>query len=284
VIEVVLLDAGPLGLVTSGGWGVKMHGDDCSDLPLFHGPHIRQIRFERALECLDLRTAAEAAPEEWKAAVEEMAVVLEHAGSPVRAKVEDLVRCRREAWPRAVERVWQRLIGLNLDGRGIPGTYGGEVAAAFLLRAGETKRAHRSLRRHLHHHPRDVRGWELLASFEPVRAAARCGFHGGPLLDTAGELIDLVCEDGLQPVEHWLLSYAWLTRQLRLDEIRDALDAEHMLAVAPFAVPGDARAFAWYLLDAGGQRYVGPSVGVIEARQRLQRISEVAFRRYLGRV
>jgi len=191
-----------------------MHGNDCNDLPLFNGPHIRQIRFERALECLDLRTAVEAAPEEWKAAVEEMAVVLEQAGRPVRA----------------------------------------------------------------------VRGWELLAIFEPVRAAARCGFHGGPLLDTAGELIDLVCEDGLQPVEHWLLNYAWFTRQLRLDDIRDALDAEDMLAVAPFAVPGDARAFAWYLLDAGGQRYVGPSVGVIEARQRLQRISEVAFRRYLARV
>ena len=127
-------------------------------------------------------------------------------------------------------------------------------------------------------------GWELLVSFEPVRAAARCGFHGGPLLDAAGELIDLVSEDGLQPVERWLLNYAWFARQVHLDEIRDALDAEHMLAVAPLAVPRDARAFAWYLLDAGGQRYVGRSVGVIEARQRLQRISEVAFRRYLARV
>ena len=261
-----------------------MHGDDSSDLPLFHGPHIRQIRFERALEGLDLRTAVEAAPEEWKVVVEELALVLEQAGSPVRADVEDLVRCRRDAWPATVERAWQRLIGLNLDGRGIPGTYNGELAAAFLLRAGETERAHRSLRRHLYHHPRDLRGWELLVNFEPVRAAARCGFHGGPLLDAAGELIDLVCEDGLQPVERWLLNYAWLARQLQLDEIRDALDAEHMLAVAPFAVPGDARAFAWYLLDAGGQRYVGRSVGVIEARQRLQRISEAAFRRYLARV
>ena len=76
----------------------------------------------------------------------------------------------------------------------------------------------------------------------------------------------------------------WLARQLQLDEIRDALDAENMLAVAPFVVPADARAFAWYLLDAGGQRYVGRSVGVIAARQRLQRISEAAFRRYLIRV
>jgi hypothetical protein len=261
-----------------------MHGDDSSELPLFHGPHIRQIRFERALECLDLRTAVEAAPAEWKAAVEEMAAVLERAGSPVRAAVGDLVRCRRDAWPAAVERTWQRLIGLNLDARGIPGTYGGEVAAAFLLRAGEPERAHRSLQRHLHHHPRDVRGWKLLANFEPVRGAARCGFHGGALLDAAGELIDLVCEDGQQPVERWLLTYAWFAQQVSLDEIRDALAAEHMLAVAPLAVPGDARAFAWYLLDAGGERYVGRSVGVIEARQRLQRISEAAFRRYLARV
>ena len=43
-------------------------------------------------------------------------------------------------------------------------------------------------------------------------------------------------------------------------------------------------AFAWYLLDAGGRRYVGESVGVIEARKRLRQISPAACRRYLARV
>jgi len=261
-----------------------MNSGDSGDLPLFQGSHIPQIRFERALDRLDFRAAATDAPEPWKTAVAEMAAVLERAGSKTRIDVEALVRCRRDGWPGAIERAWQRLIGLALDGRGIPGAHGGELAAAFLLRGGERERARTSLIRHLRCHPRDVRGWELFVSFEPVRAAARCGFHGGPLLDAAGDLIDFVGEDGLRPVETWLLSYAWFGHHVDLDEIRHALDAEHMLPRPPLAVPGDARAFAWYLLDAGAQRYVGQSVGVIEARRRLQSISNAAFRRYLARV
>jgi hypothetical protein len=175
-------------------------------------------------------------------------------------------------------------MGLSLNGRGVPGTYAGELATAFLLRAGETERARASLRRHLRYHPRDPRGWELVTHFEPVRGAARCGFHGGALLDAAGDLIDLVREDGALPVERWLLPYAWFRHHIDLDEIRDALDAENLLARPPLVLPGDARAFAWYLLDAGGRRYVGESVGVIEARKRLQRISAAAFQRYLARV
>ncbi len=262
----------------------RMNGDDPGDLPLFHGAHIPRIRFEHALDRLDLRAATADAPGPWKVAVAEMAGVLEQGGSPARTSVEALVRCRCDGWPAAVERTWQRLIGLALDGRGIPGSHGEELAAAFLLRGGERERARTSLIRHLRYHPRDERGWELLAGFEPVCAAALCGFHGGRLLDAAGDLIDLVREDDLSPVEPWLLSYAWFRRHVDLDEIRHALDAEHMLARPPLAVPGDARAFAWYLLDAGGQRYVGQSLGVIEARRRLQSISDAAFRRYLGRV
>ncbi len=261
-----------------------MSDSGSDDLPLFHGPHIPRIRFEQALDRLDLRAAIATAPQPWQAAVEAMGAVLDQAGSPARIDAEALARCRRDGWPASLERTWQRLMGLSLDGRGVPGTYAGELAAAFLLRAGESDRARTSLQRHLHYHPRDPRGWELLAHFEPVRGAARCGFHGGPLLDAAGDLIDLVREDGLLPVQRWLLPYAWFARHIDLDEIRDALDAEHLLARPPLALPGDARAFAWYLLDAGGRRYVGESVGVIEARKRLQRISTAAFQRYLARV
>jgi len=261
-----------------------MDSGDSGDLPLFHGPHIPQIRFERALERLDLRAAAIDAPEPWNVAVAEMAAVLERAGGGARLDVEDLTRCRRDGWPAAVERTWQRLMGRALDGRGVPGTHAGELAAAFLLRGGERERARTSLLRHLRYHPRDVRAWELFTAFDPVRAAARCGFHGGPLCEAAGDLIDLVREDGLRPVERWLLSYAWFGGHVDLDEIRHALAAERMLPRPPLAVPGDARAFAWYLLDAGGQRYVGQSVGVIEARRRLQSISDAAFRRYLARL
>jgi hypothetical protein len=261
-----------------------MSGSGADDLPLFHGPHIPRIRFELALDRLDLHAAVAMAPQRWQAAVEALAAVVDRAGTPARIDVEALARCRCDGWPAVLEQTWQRLMGRSLDGRGVPGTYGGELAAAFLLRADERTRARDSLHRHLQYHPRDSRGWQLLTSFEPVRGAARCGFHGGPLLDAAGDLIDLVREDGLLPAERWLLPYAWFTHRIDLDEMRDALEAEHLLARPPLVLPGDARAFAWYLLDAGGRRYVGQSVGVIEARKRLQQISAAAFRRYLARV
>ncbi len=159
------------------------------DLPLFHGPHIPRIRFEQALDRLDLRAAMAVAPQPWQAAVEELAAVLDQAGSPARIDADVLARCRHDGWPASLERTWQRLMGLRLDGRGVPGSYGGELAAAFLLRAGESDRAQASVQRHLHYHPRDTRGWELLAHFEPVRGAARCGFHGGPALAAALRLV-----------------------------------------------------------------------------------------------
>jgi hypothetical protein len=258
-------------------------GDE-RDLPLFHGPHIPRIRFERALERLDLRRAAEDAPVEWRAAVDELAAAAEIGGRHGRAKVEALALLCRDGWPTPLERAWQRLVGRALDGTGIPGTHGGEPAAAFLLRGGEQARARGSLDRHLRRHPRDVHAWELLARFDPVRGAVRCGFHGGPLLDAAGDVIDLVREDEVEPAARWLLCYAWFAQRVGLEEIRSALEAEGMLSAPPLAVPNDATAFAWYLLDAGGQRYVGRSVGVVEARQRLKRINEPAFRRYLARI
>jgi len=258
-------------------------GDDLSDLPLFTGPHIPKLRFERALDRLDLGAALADAPEAWRDAVAEMAAVLEEKG-PARSKLEKLVRCRRKGWPDLLERTWQRLLGRCLDARGIPGVLDREPAAAFLLRGGERERAWRSVRRHLDHHPRDPQGWALLAHFEPVLGAARCAFHGGPVLDVADHLVEMVMEDELEPVGPWLLSYGWFSRDLGLDDIARALTADGTLTRPPLPVPGDARAFAWYLLDAGG-RSLGPdSPGVVEARQRLQRISRVAFRRYLARV
>jgi len=54
-------------------------GDD-SDLPLFTGPHIPRIRFERALERLDFRAAAPDAPREWRSAVEGLAAAVDRVG------------------------------------------------------------------------------------------------------------------------------------------------------------------------------------------------------------
>jgi hypothetical protein len=257
--------------------------DDPGDpgLPLFYGPHVPRIRFEQALDRLDLGVASRDVPAEWRGALEAMTAAAALRGRP---RIAALAGVARAGWPASLERTWQRLMGRALDGTGIPATHDGEPAAAFLLRGGERDRAERSLQHHLERHPRDPCAWELWAHFDPVLGAVRCGFHGGPLLDAAGELIDVAREDEVEPVARWLLCYAWFARRIDLDDVRRALDAERMLVSPPLAVPNDARAFAWYMLDAGGRRYVGQSVGVIEARARLQRISAAAFRRYLARV
>jgi hypothetical protein len=103
------------------------------------------------------------------------------------------------------------------------------------------------------------------------------------LEEKAGRAIDLVEEDELEPVGPWLLPYGWFSGDITLRDIALALEAEGLLSTPPLPVPGDARAFAWYLLDAGGRRFSSESVGVVEARARLQRISPVAFRRYLAK-
>jgi hypothetical protein len=257
--------------------------DDDSSLPLFSGPHLARFRFEKALDRLDLAAAVEDAPPEWRDDVARMAGVLK-GRSPARVDLDALLRCRQPTWPPVLETTWQRLVGRRLDAHGIPRTLDGEPAAAFLLRGGEEARAEQSLRRHLSHHRRDVRAWELMARFAPALGAARCAFHGGPVLDAAGRILDLIREDEIEPPGPWLLPYAWLTRDVDLGDIRDALEAEAVLSRPPLTIPGDARAFAWYLLDAGGRPFGRDSVGVVEARERLQRISPVAFRRYLARI
>jgi hypothetical protein len=256
---------------------------DEADLPLFSGPHLPRIRFARALDRLDLRGALADAPAEWRDAVEALTMAV-GSGWPARAELQRLLACRRQDWPGDLERAWQRLVGRCLDARGIPGSLDGEPAAAFLLRGGERERAERSIRRHLARHPRDAAAWQLLAEFDPLRGAARCAFHGGQVIEAAGPLLDLIAEDEHERPGPWLLSYAWFERAVDLDEIARALAAEAMLTRPPLLMPGDAHAFAWYLLDARGRPLGRDSVGVREARERLQRISPAAFRRYLARV
>ena len=261
-----------------------MSADD-DDLPLFSGPHIPMVRFRNALERLDMRAACADAPAQWQEHIARMADVLEVRGGIARAPLEGLLACRCAGWPPELDRAWQRLVGRRLNAGPVPGTVNGELAAAFLLRGGERDRARASLERHLSHKPRDWHGWQLLAHFEPVRAAARCAFHGGPVLESlVGDLLDRMSDDEVEPPASWLLSYAWFADAVTLAEIESALAAEHMLADLPLPVGGDGRAFAWYLLDAGGRPFSPASVGVIEARQRLSAISRSAFRRYLARV
>jgi len=255
-----------------------------SQLPLFHGPHVPDIRFRNALARLDFHAALADCPEQWRDALRDMAEAWSPEGKPGRPDQERLLRARQSGWPDIFERTWQRLVGRCLDSHGIPGVLDGMPAAVFLLRAGERERARRSLDRHLASHPHDWRAWATLIHFEPVRGAVRCGFHDGPVLEKAGDLIDMVQEDELDPVGPWLLSYGWFTGQVSLDEISSALAAEGTFARPPLPLRNDARAFAWYLLDARGRPFGPKSVGVIEARVRLQAISPPSFLRYLRKV
>jgi hypothetical protein len=256
--------------------------DDSGDLPLFSGGHIPRIRFERALERLDFEAALLDAAAEWRDAVAVMRDAVGASGI-AGADLAALRRVHAAGWPAPLERAWLRVVGRHLDAHGVPGVLDGELAAAFLLRAGERERAESSVRRHLSYHPCDARGWRILAEFEPLRAAARCAFHGGPVLDVAGELLDAISEDEVSPVGDWLLAYAWFARAVGLDDLAAALWAEGILAAPPMPMPGDGRAFTWFLLDAGG-RPLGPgSKGVVAARERLQRVSPVAYKRYLRR-
>jgi len=253
-------------------------------LSLFEGPHLRQVRFERALDRLDLGAAAADAPPEWQPAVAALADVVHDRVPRDPAHLERLVAARRPGWPAAVERAWQRLVGRRLDASGVPAVLDGEPAAAFLLRGGEPERARGSLRRHLRRRPRDAGAWRLFAGFEPVLGAVRCAFHGGPVLPAVDHLVDLLGEDEVEPVERWLLPYAWLAHEIGLEDVRSALEAERRLENAPIPLPGDAAAFAWYLLVARGQRLTSGACGVIEARTHLRDVSRAAFRRYLARV
>jgi len=250
-----------------------------TDLPLFDGPHVPRVRFRNAMARLDLWGALADCPTRWRGVLQAMA----RAWAPRDGGAcdrEALIDCRRADWPEEIEQAWQLAVGRSLDSEKIPAVAGGEPAAAFLLRAGEREEARVSLERHLAARPRDWSGWALMAELKPIRGAARCGFHGGPVLEAAGDIVDLVEDDGLEPVAEWILPYAWFVGALSMVEIQKAVSAE--VGVDPPAVTiGDARAFAWYLCAATVPSFAGESLPVLRARQRLKSISPVAFQRSL---
>jgi hypothetical protein len=72
--------------------------DADATLPLFEGAHIPRIRFENALERLDLRAALADAPAALREAVAAMAAAVGDKG-PAHADLDALVRCRSADWP-----------------------------------------------------------------------------------------------------------------------------------------------------------------------------------------
>jgi hypothetical protein len=250
--------------------------DDDLTLSLFDGSHIPRLRFERALAGLDLEAALADAPAACRAPLLEMRAALGQR-SIADGDLDALVRCRRKNWPAEIERTWQRLVGLRLAASSVPGTLDGEPAGAFLRRGGDHDAARQALERHLRTSPRDVGVWEVLAAYDPIRSAARCAFHGGPVLEQlVGTLLDAIEEDELQPAAPWLLVFAWFDHQLALPDLAAALEAEG-LNEAPAPTAGDARAFAWHVVQAGA----GTST---DTRRVLKQISPAAFRRYLARI
>lgn len=262
------------------------HSDmrDTDTLDLFSGPHVPRVRFERALKVLDFQRAVADAPPEWRDAVQALADAWGHERTP--DALEALVRARREGWADAVEEAWQQAVGICLDQTGIPRVLNGEPAAAYLLRGGAEDRARTSIRRHLRAHPRDEKGWRIQARFEPVLAAVRCAFHGGPLLPGAEFAVDLVEEDDQTPVRQWLLSYGWFLGAIGLTDFEEALEVEGLLKGSPLPIAGDGRAFAFYLLAAERIRrgLIVPDRNTVDNRRLMRQISPAAFRRYLHRV
>jgi len=254
-------------------------------VPLFSGPHVPEIRCHAALGRLDLSTALDDAPEAWREPLSAMNAALACRG-PHLGAVARLVACHGPAWPAEVEQTWQRLVGRCLDHSSQPRSLDGEPAAAFLLRGGEKDAAHESVKRHLDSHPADASAWRVLAQIVPLPAAARCAFHGGPVLPPLDDLLDLAEEDAVTPMPRWMLSYAFIADLVPRTVLEAALCAEGRFDATPLPMPGDATAFAWYLV-AEEERRASPmpgDVSPVAARRALQRISAPTFRRYLGRL
>ncbi len=260
-----------------------MQRADDRSLSLFDGEHLASRRLEQALEALDLAAAAAVAAQPWPRVIGQLAAAVGE-GSPGRAELEALLAAHESDWPDWLERLWQRLVGLRLDGRGFPGVLDGQPAAAFLLRGGERDRGIQSLSRHLQRHPTDAVAWRIRAELGDRVAAVRCAWHGGRLLLAVRDLVDLVEVDEQEEVAAWLLPYAWLSRWIDSAELRAALSAEGLLDALPMAIPGDARAVARYMLWAEEHRLAGggPTTTAVHDRRRMKRISPVAFQRYLA--
>ncbi|MBN1334396.1 MAG: tetratricopeptide repeat protein [Deltaproteobacteria bacterium] len=252
---------------------------------LFSGPHVPETRCRDALDRLDIPAALADAPEAWHAPLAALGGALGSRGSGPHA-VERLVACHGSGWPPEVERAWQRLVGRSLDHPSKPRSWDGDPAAAFLLRGGETDAARASLDQHLRVHPADASAWHVMARIVPLPAAARCAFHGGPVLPPLDDLVDLPEEDAVAPISRWMISYAFIADLVPRTVLEDALRAEDRFDAVPLAMPGDATAFAWYLV-AEEKRRATPmpgGVGPMVARRALQQISAPTFRRYLGRL
>lgn len=252
-------------------------------MDLFTGPHVRSVRFSRALDELDLEAAYHDAPDEWAEAVGRLRAAV-GAG---RTNLRRLVAARAPGWPEEIERAWQRLVGRSLDGHGFPSSHDGEPAAAFLLRGGERDRALTSIKRHLQQHPREAAAWLILAAMEPARGACRAGFLGAEeavlrRFDAVDALFEAAEADEHARPERWLLVYAALAGRLPIADVVEAVEAEKLVG-RPLGVPGDPVAFAVFLVEAEGLRASDPKLGVdaIEARRRLRKVSAPAFERYL---
>ncbi|MBN1336039.1 MAG: tetratricopeptide repeat protein [Deltaproteobacteria bacterium] len=247
-------------------------------LPLFDGGDLASTRFSEALRALDLAAATALAPPAWRPVVETWARAL---GVPGHPDLPALHTARPPDHPALVV-AWNRLLGRALDSHGIPGVLGDEVAAAFLLRGGETDRARASLARHLRFHPDDPRAWALMVRFEGLPAAVRCGFHGGPLVDEVGDLVEVITADGLENPRAWLPAYAWLNGLVDLEAVKAALNAERPHRQATLPLPGDGRAFAADLVRAECTRLKGEDDP--EVLSRMEAAGPAAFRRYRLRI
>lgn len=254
-------------------------------MSLFFGDHVPRVRFEQALERLDLDAAVQDCPGPWYAALDKM-IAAGASKDPARIDLDRLLAARESGWPATLERAWQRLVGRRLDARRIPAIHDGQFAADFLRRGGELDQAAASMLRYLEEHPRDAPGWTALARIQPLPAAARAAFHGGnPPLAGLDRVVEALAEDEQPTDGPWLLPYAWLVGLVATTDLAVALDAERCVE-RPIPMPGSAAVFTFYLVEAEGVRRdaVGVPSTVIEARRRLKTVSPVAFRRYLARV
>jgi hypothetical protein len=252
-------------------------------LNLFHGRHIAEQRCQEALDRLDFTAALSDAPADWEPALSAIhAAVASRAARPKDA--QKLLSCHDPSWPVWIERAWQRLMGRALDSGRNGETASGEPAAAYLLRGGEVEAAEISVGRFLSRHPCHAVGWRILARIRPMPASARLAFHGGEVLPPLSDLAELAEEDEMLPVPRWLLSYAFIAERLARSELEDALRAEGLFDQPPLPIPGDAVAFAWYLV-AEEQTRTSPMPGGISpvaARRALKRISPLVFRRFIA--
>ena len=248
-------------------------------LDLFLGPHVPQVRFEGALDRLDLDGALPCAPEEWREATAAFAAA---ARIPARRpRMAALGAARVHGWPAALERAWQRLVGRALDRRPTPETWQGEPAGAYLLRGGEEDAATLSLHAYLAAHPSDAVAWATLSALDPFPAAVRAAFHGGPTSPVLEPACDAMEEDGIPPSRGWTLVYALLTRLIGDPVVEAALAAEALDGTRPLPVRGDGLAFAIYLLEAEQVRRTGElGPDEIRVRRALQGIHPGAFQRY----